>query len=394
MAPPIIRTCARCKLTSKEVELHPCDDFLCVACAKYNDDCLKKRIMPAWELFLDELKINRQNGKQGSCTRSKNTDNNQSTSPNCHVVNNTSGGSLGEPTSTAPDPSVTLLPDLLTVDQSAQAFVNSLNVIYSYNGDSIHATLDKLSMETLKTLYNLLWEKMVCEEQFNMKDCRPKMRQVKHTIIRDVYHFGLSIVNGLLSDETRKAYLIPQGAVNHLESGNNELDNLLKIVMDLQTKHKTLEKELQTKTLKLEKDIAALRTENNELRQFMSAQVPRSPSNPTAAECSSLTSDMRDAPTSAPIPLIIDGNQGNLSSAGSSRSSSSSSSSSSDIDADDANEEAYRPPAHYAKKLRRLERKVHKLSSHSGNAESRVTAKGGHRHQKLTAAPMSGRESN
>ena len=127
--------------------------------------------------------------------------------------------------------SVKQLSDLLTVDNPADAFVNALHVIYSYNADDIQAMLDKLEMNTLKSIYNLLWERMTQVDLFNMKDSRPKTRQAKHTIIPDVYHFGMSLVNGLLSEEIRKVYIVKNNT--HIDPDitqairTDELNNLV-----------------------------------------------------------------------------------------------------------------------------------------------------------------------
>ena len=51
---------------------------------------------------------------------------------------------------------------------------------------------------------DLLWDMM--KEKFDMKDCRLKNRQVKHTIILDVFNFGTNFVNGLMSKEVGKCY--------------------------------------------------------------------------------------------------------------------------------------------------------------------------------------------
>ena len=91
---------------------------------------------------------------------------------------------------------------------------------------------------------DLLWDMM--KDKFDMKDCRPKNRQVKHTIILDVFNFGTNFVNGLMSKEVGKSYTGRDSIPNSPETEQSnvtpqgEIENILKILMNVQTKATTL----------------------------------------------------------------------------------------------------------------------------------------------------------
>ena len=167
---------------------------------------------------------------------------------NNSVSNNTTHRHVSEVT-----PSVTLLShtlkqlsDLELSAEPVKAFMNSMNMLYSYNAIELQAALGKLPMDTLKDMYSALWEKMGVT--FNMKDSRPKSRQAKHTIIPDVYNFGLSLVNGLMSKEVDRIYINRESASaptdNETAPATPELESILKLVMNLQIKVSSLEKGL------------------------------------------------------------------------------------------------------------------------------------------------------
>ena len=54
--------CHKCKETGPHVSLHNSDDFFCTSCANYNDDCLKKKVMPDWKTFLAQRRQSHRHG--------------------------------------------------------------------------------------------------------------------------------------------------------------------------------------------------------------------------------------------------------------------------------------------------------------------------------------------
>lgn len=148
------------------------------------------------------------------------------------------------------------LDELCQVNDPASEFLNSLNFIYSYPLHDVQSTLAKLSLETLKKLYNLLWDKM--KVMFDvMRDCRPKPRRLKDTIISDIYYFGLSLAHGTLSKEIKKIYLNKSSTTAAAGPGappappESEMENMLRMLRGL-----------EAKVSSLEKDLAAVKREN------------------------------------------------------------------------------------------------------------------------------------
>ena len=115
--------------------------------------------------------------------------------------------SLRDNSTTVPD-QLTSLAQLETCDDQCLAYIQSLDVIYAYNVDDIQDTLNKLPMDTLKALHKTLWDRV--RSTFDvLQHSKLILRQVKHTIVPDIYQFGLSLVNKLLTKELDKAYNTP-----------------------------------------------------------------------------------------------------------------------------------------------------------------------------------------
>ena len=59
------RWCEKCKTRKARDLIHPSEYFLCELCAKYNDDCVRDRVVPEWDKFVrDSLSEEGAVGKQ------------------------------------------------------------------------------------------------------------------------------------------------------------------------------------------------------------------------------------------------------------------------------------------------------------------------------------------
>lgn len=337
--------CFRCERATSDVKWHAGDHWLCKLCGDYNDDCVTKGVIAESPTFEATHVLN--------CPGTRSQDSaNDHTILTASTAADTQGATAGTTTiSTDTTPTVKTLEELLTVDKPAEAYVKSVSVIHMYNSNNIKATLEKLTMETLRSLYNLLWQQMM--DKFTMKDCRPKMRQAKHTIILDIYHFGMSLANGILSKETEKVYQVkdPSPLLNlqgTLTDKDSEMEKLLKLVMDIQSKHIKFEKEMnemKKENAKRVKTEADLRQEITELRAQLNVQAPN---NTAPVE--------EDNSPQEPVPVEDDMPAQDIAEVEHSNDSSGDSES-------DEDEHSFQPPASYIKKLRRLEKKVKQLST-------------------------------
>ena len=84
-----------------------------------------------------------------------------------------------------------------------------------------------------------------------MKDCRLKNRQVKHTIILDVFNFGTNFVNGLMSKEVGKSYTGRDSIPNSPETEPSNVTRQSEIKDD----NKVLRELLDTQYIKCESAI-------------------------------------------------------------------------------------------------------------------------------------------
>ena len=166
---------------------------------------------------------------------------------------------------------ITQLCDLVSRNDPSNSFLNSLNVIYSYNAKDVQSTLNKLSVEKLKSLHKSLWNKTVITFP-QLSDRKPKQRQIKSTIVPDIYQCGLSLVNGLVTKELCKMYPATKSNSTADTSLNesiedtevrsdllkSELGNIFAIVMNL-----------QHKVSSLENDVSSLKDENRDLTTLL-----------------------------------------------------------------------------------------------------------------------------
>ena len=346
--------CRRCDLRSKDVRLHPSDEFYCPDCAKYNDECLKSKTMPNWRQFLSELATARSPSATGTEPSSSNHD------------------AIGALTGSE---SLNALSDLQCCDDPPSSYLNSLNLIYSYNANDVERSLDKLSLDHLRLIYNALWDKMKITFH-SLKNSRPKQRQAKHTIIPDIYNFGLSLVNGLLSKDIDKVYAIKEHDVNSLEQSDDpvndpRLDELVKVVMVL-----------QAKVASMEKVISSIKQENVLLNEKLSShpwanvresdapvrQETQAPA-PARQENQALVAPARQE-TQAPAPVRQE-----IQAAAPARQETQEDvmSNSDEFSDDESDNNEYQLPASYMKKLRRLEKRVTSLANKCDPSNPPVT---------------------
>ena len=139
-----------------------------------------------------------------------------------------------------------ILSQLETCDDLCHLFVEQLDIVYSYSASDINCTLNKLSIDALKLLHKSLWDRTKATFE-PLRDRKAIVRQVKHTIVPDIYQFGLSLVNKHLSKDLDKAYVnreMPTEPDTPEVTPDTELAKVLQIVVNLQQKVSVMEKEL------------------------------------------------------------------------------------------------------------------------------------------------------
>ena len=331
--------CAKCGLVAPEVNLHPSEYFMCRACAQYNDECIQNRELPDWKTFHARLSITR----------------NPSASSNEPAAGQDAQPAIA-PVS-VDDGNLKSLADLASCDNPADVFINSLNFIYSYHAKDIESTLDKLQLNTLCTLYNALWDKM--KSTFNdMKNSLPKKRKSKHTIIPDIYNFGMCIANGLISKEVDKIYIVKDSEPNATEledpAQRPDISSLIKMVMDLQAKVTTLESGLTS----VKRDNAQL---HNELKSLRKAATPPVDTPATRSSSATVTDIVKEPATGTTVATSTESTS--IRNEPHTPQSASGDSSDTEPSSDEDGNGSFHLPSHYAKKIRKLERRVTALTS-------------------------------
>ena len=261
--------------------------------------------------------------------------------PGTHAASSTSGA-------------IQQLSELESTTSPCEAFVSSLDTIYSYNAHDIQTTLEKLSIETLKGLHKELWVKMTSVFQ-PLKDSKLIMRQLKHTLIPDIYQFGLSLVNNILTKDVDKMYVSKDSS--HTEApveiidSNTEFDNLLKIVLDIRSRMSGLEKELEkvkVENKKLSTIVRSLECSSGNIAQCTDAA---NQTNETVPETASADANNSSLLAVTHQSIVV----------------------SSSEDSSDTDTESFQPPSRYMKKIRKLERKVKSLTKSAAVVPNPVT---------------------
>ena len=212
----------------------------------------------------------------------------------------------------------------------------SLERIYTYNAREVQESIDHLNIEILQKLHSALCTKFI--ENFpQFAGRRPTHRQVKKTIIPDIFHLGYAIVCGQPSKDTEKLF----SKDNQSLDSAVELENLLGVLTDLSKRVQSLEKEM--KSVKLE---------NSKLKQLIESQNEAHPTDPLNSTVIPAHNSTGDKTFCLDNTLYL------------STTSHSSSGSSEDTESsDDSEPSSFQPPPQYVRKLRKLENKVKKLSN-------------------------------
>lgn len=169
----------------------------------------------------------------------------------CDRKNRSAGSKMAEP--------VTNLSTLVLQDNPVLSFLSSMDTVFKYNAKEVQLCLEKLDLETLRTLHDELCKQFTsCFPQYSGR--RPTHRQAKRTILPDIYNLGYSIV---CKNPTREADRIfgrdtNTASLNDEENTDktSEMEHLLKILTDLTSRVQVLEKEMKV-----------VRHENAELKE-------------------------------------------------------------------------------------------------------------------------------
>ena len=256
-----------------------------------------------------------------------------------------------------------------------QAFLSSMDVVFKYNSKEVQSCLDQLDIETLRQLHIELCTKFItCFPVYAGR--RPTHRQLKKTIVPDIYHLGYSIVCDISTKEADKIF----GKELHLVSDDEdlitdktiELEHLLNILTDLTKRVQGLEKEVKVIKQENSKLKELLQNDNHSVTSLSSQQTFISvPSNDPPSVDLPLTQpdpDTFDEPLSQTYPKMVLNTHPTLSD---STSSGGESCEESDSDAGSP----FVPPNQYMKKIRKLENKVKKLSAIKSNKQHGIVKK-------------------
>ena len=145
------------------------------------------------------------------------------------------------------------LPDLNSVadDKYDDVFMRSLNTIYQYSLRDIQDQLQKASMKVLTVLHKALCDK-VRTDFSQYKDRRAINRQVKHTIVPDIFNLGYSLVNKSQSNELDKIFVNKDESLAADTDSDmaalsvSEYQELLQVVADLTQRLTYLESKVKT----------------------------------------------------------------------------------------------------------------------------------------------------
>jgi len=116
-------------------------------------------------------------------------------------------------------------------------FSQNIDSIFQYAFKDIQQALAAIEMSLLQALHKCLCDQVQIKFP-QYKDMRPVNRQVKHTILPDIYHLGISLTNGSTPKDLEKIFLSrAAGALNQ-----EETQELLQAVALLTNKVSVLEK--------------------------------------------------------------------------------------------------------------------------------------------------------
>jgi len=204
--------------------------------------------------------------------------------------------------STNTPPTVKQLQDIPAIDDKdlMEAYTSSLQVIHQYNSADIQEVLLKLSMDTLANIHKRLCE-MTVEMFPALKEKRAINRQVKKTIVPDIFNLGYSLSNKAPTRELEKIFVTrdstetttnvtpanPNADMAPVSTNVADPHDLLKIVITLRDRITALEKaqaKLDAENKSLKSEIAIL----------ASATPPRTQSDPDVTRLSNKLSELSD----------------------------------------------------------------------------------------------------
>ena len=172
-----------------------------------------------------------------------------------------------------------------------------------------------------------------------LKDSKLIMRQLKHTRIPDIYHFGLSLVYNILTKDVDKMYVSKDSS--HTEApveiidSNTEFDNLLKIRLDIKSRMSGLEKELEKVKVENKKLFTIVRSLECSSGNIAQCTDAANQTNETVPETTSADANNSSLLAVTHQSIVV----------------------SSSEDASDTDTESFQAPSRYMKKIRKLERK-------------------------------------
>ena len=145
-------------------------------------------------------------------------------------------------------------------DAFTTAFNSNIGDVYRFGLKDVQEALDMVNIDYLVALHKTLCSG-VQDAMPQFKGRRPINRQVKHTLIPDIYQLGLSLCNGTPSRDLDKVFSATHSAPSSPPSGADELQRLILAVADL-----------TTRVGNLEETVNNLRSENSILRDSRDAQ--------------------------------------------------------------------------------------------------------------------------
>ena len=190
--------CAKCRRCTPDVTLHNSDDFLCESCASYNDECLRKRVMPDWKtLFANRA-------REESVQTQVKTPVMAQYSTSSRLAPSAPGEPAEQPDEVHP---ITALTELASMapDTFAKVYVASLEIIHQNNNQDISDVISNTDVELLQQVHKSLCVSII--SLFPQYDNRRIVNRVaKHKVVSDIIHMGSSVVNNLDNRELSKIF--------------------------------------------------------------------------------------------------------------------------------------------------------------------------------------------
>ena len=165
----------------------------------------------------------------------------------------------------SPETKLQLLSDLEKYGKNdlAKVFCENMALIYQYSANDIQQVLAKQDMDALDPMRKALVD-LACEAFPQLSERRPINRQIKHEILPDIFLLGYSIINKLVAKDLEKMFApVSEKATTSAECPQDGTQDIIVVLTKLSERVSSLEKE-----------VAAMKKENEKLKTRLSNDSP------------------------------------------------------------------------------------------------------------------------